>query len=132
MGIIDKVKDFMGDKTHVKGFVEGFGSFVKQSGGVEGLKAKFDKEGAGAIYDSWISTGPSLPISKEQVEKIMGNQFIQDIAIKMGVEPSIAAEKLTHMLPTIVNKLSPSGKLPDQLDESTLMDAATDFIKREH
>lgn len=132
MGMMEKVKGLLGSKTQVKGFTEGLNNYVKESGGMDGLKAKFEKEGAGAIFQSWVGTGPSLPITKEQLERVMGNQFIQDMAKKMGLEPSIASEKLTHMLPTIINKLSPSGKLPDKFDESSLMSAATDLIEKEH
>lgn len=132
MGIMDTVKGYIGDRTQVKGFAEGLNSYVKQSGGMNGLKARFEKEGAGAIFQSWLGAGPSLPITKEQLEKIMGNQFIQDMAKKMGLDTTTAAEKLTHMMPIIINKLSPGGRLPSDIDEKSLLAAAKDFIKKEH
>jgi len=129
MGLMDKMKDFAGKNTQATGLVSGLQNFVTQSGGINGLKAKFEKEGAGSIIQSWIGTGQNLPISKEQVEKVMGNQFIQDVAKKMGVEPSVASEKLSHMLPTVIDKLTPNGQVPTNLDEKGFMSAASDLFK---
>ena len=122
----------MGLMDSVKGFTDGLQNFVQQSGGFEALKAKFEKEGASSILQSWISTGPNLPITPEQIQKVMGNQFVQDMAKKMGVDPATAGEKLTQMMPKIIDQLSPNGKLPDKLDAASLMAAVTNFNKQEH
>lgn len=113
MGIFDTAKEMFGKNTQLGGFVTSLQSFISQQGGLQGLKAKFEQEGAGAIFQSWISTGPNLPISQEQVEKVMGNQFITDISAKLGVDPETAKHKIANMLPGIVDKLTPDGKLPD-------------------
>lgn len=62
----------------------------------------------------------------------MGSQFIHDIARKMDLEPSVATEKLSQMIPKIIDRLSPNGKLPDQIDAATLANAETNFKKEEH
>lgn len=69
MGIMDSVKGLMGNNPQLHGFVEGLQTFVQQSGGINGLKSKFEKEGAGSVLQSWISTGPNLTISPEQMQK---------------------------------------------------------------
>lgn len=132
MGIMDSVKGLMGNNPQLHGFVEGLQTFVQQSGGINGLKSKFEKEAAGSVLQSWISTGPNLPISPEQIQKVMGSQFIHDIARKMDLEPSVATEKLSQMIPKIIDRLSPNGKLPDQIDAATLANAAANFKKEEH
>lgn len=130
MGLMDTVKGLLGGNTQLTGFVDGLQNFVTQNGGMEGLKNKFEKEGAGSIVQSWISTGPNLPITNEQIQKVMGNQFVQDMAKKMGVDPATATQKITQMLPTIIDKLSPNGKLPENLDTKSIMTAATDLITK--
>lgn len=113
MGIFDTAKDMLGKSTQLGGFATSLQSFISQQGGLQGLKAKFESEGAGAIFQSWVSKGPKLPISQEQVGKVMGNSFITDISTKLGVDPETAKHKIAEMLPDFVGKLTPDGKLPD-------------------
>ena len=125
MSFMDTIKGFAGDSTQMKGFVEGLQGFVTQQGGLSGLKNKFEQQGAGSLLQSWISTGPNLPVSSEQIQKVMGSQFIQDTAHKMGLDPATAAQKMTQYLPMLIDKLSPHGALPENLDAKSLASAAT-------
>lgn len=125
MSFLDTIKGLSGDTNQMKGFVEGIQSFVSQQGGLSSLKNKFEEHGAGSILQSWISTGPNLPVSTEQIQKVMGNQFLQDTAKKMGIDPTTAAQKMTQMLPMLIDKLSPHGTLPENLDAKTIAAATT-------
>lgn len=122
---MDTIKGLTSDTNQMKGFVEGIQSFVSQQGGLSGLKDKFEQQGAGSLLQSWISTGPNLPVSSEQLQKVMGNQFLQDTAKKMGIDPTTAAQKMTQMLPLLIDKLSPHGSLPENLDAKSIAAAAT-------
>lgn len=112
MGIFDSIKGALGDNPQLAAFATGVQGFVDQNGGLSGLKAKFEQNGAGSIVQSWISTGPNLPITPEQLQKVMGNQFVQDAAAKLGIDPTTATQKLTEMLPTLIDKMTPNGQLP--------------------
>ncbi len=130
MSIFDTVSSLVGGNSQLTGFVSGVQAFISQQGGLDGLKTKFEKEGAGPLIQSWISTGPNLPISQEQIQKVMGNQFVADMAKKMGVDPTTASQKLTEMLPKLVDTITPNGTLPEKFDAATLMTAASKLISK--
>jgi uncharacterized protein YidB (DUF937 family) len=77
------------------------------------LIATFQKQGLGDIITSWIGNGENLPISGEQVLAVFGSGQIQDIAQKLGLSLSDASGAVAGMLPQVVDKLSPGGRLPD-------------------
>jgi uncharacterized protein YidB (DUF937 family) len=90
-----------------------------KTGGLEGLVESFKNKGFGDIMSSWIGTGQNQPISKDQILNVLGKDQIQKMAEKAGVSPEEASGGLTSLLPEIIDKLTPSGKLPDSglLDE---------------
>ncbi|MCU0626889.1 MAG: YidB family protein [Gemmatimonadaceae bacterium] len=81
-------------------------------GGVQGLVQKFEQGGLGEVARSWVGTGQNLPISAEQLQKVLGNEHVASLAAKFGIDPSEAAGKLSALLPGLVDKLTPEGKLP--------------------
>jgi uncharacterized protein YidB (DUF937 family) len=130
MGFTDMFKNVTEKNPQLKGLIGGLQSFVSQQGGLAGLKAKFESEGAGALMQSWISTGPNLPIAPEQLQKIMGQKFVQEMAAKMGIDPQMAQQKLTEMLPKLIDRLTPNGQLPASVTETSLMQAASEIITK--
>jgi uncharacterized protein YidB (DUF937 family) len=87
-------------------------------GGLSGLLGKLDAEGLGDIGQSWVSKGANLPISSEQLTKLLGNEQVAAIAKKLGVSPEGAASQLSKLLPDAVDKLTPDGTVPDSADLS--------------
>jgi uncharacterized protein YidB (DUF937 family) len=86
----------------------------KQSGGLAGLVTTFQKNGLGDVVSSWISTGKNLPISADQIQRVFGNQQVSQIAQKVGIEPEKVTATLASVLPGLVDKLTPNGKVPSQ------------------
>jgi len=43
--------------------------YLEKHGGVEGAVAEFDKAGLSEKVKSWVSTGPNLPITAEEIQK---------------------------------------------------------------
>ena len=84
-----------------------------QTGGLQGLVQSFMQKGLGDIVSSWVSTGPNLPVSIDQLHAALGHETIQSLAQKAGVAPEIAGSVLSQVLPVIVDKLTPEGKLPE-------------------
>jgi uncharacterized protein YidB (DUF937 family) len=62
---------------------------------------------------SWISTGENKSISPEQLQSALGQEKLSQFAKQAGVSGSEASAALAGMLPGLVDKLSPDGKLPD-------------------
>lgn len=81
--------------------------------GNDNLVHAFQSHGLGDVLSSWIGTGTNLPITGEQVSKVLGEDQIAQIAQQTGVDRSAVSEHLSQMLPIIVDKLTPDGKLPD-------------------
>jgi uncharacterized protein YidB (DUF937 family) len=81
-------------------------------GGISGLVSAFQKNGLGDVVASWISTHTNLPISAEQIQSVLGQGPLQDLASKMGLSTDAVASTLSEQLPGLVDQLTPDGQLP--------------------
>jgi uncharacterized protein YidB (DUF937 family) len=81
-------------------------------GGLLGLVQSFQHGGLGEVVNSWVSTGQNLPISADQISSVLGGSSLQDIAAKLGMTPEQASGHLAELLPQAVDKLTPTGQLP--------------------
>jgi len=89
-------------------------SFIQQHGGVQGIVAQLEKQGLGATVQSWVGTGPNQPISPDQVHQVFGSGSLAQIAAKAGLNPQELAQKLSQVLPTAIDKLTPEGRVPSK------------------
>lgn len=87
-----------------------------QPGGLSGLVQTFQEKGLGGIVNSWVGTGQNLPISAEQIQGALGSEKVKQLAAKAGISPDVASSKLAELLPTVVDKLTPDGKIQEGLD----------------
>ena len=83
-------------------------------GGISGMVQAFHTNGLGGVINSWISTGQNQPVSSAQIEQVLGCAPVQALAQKLGIDPNQASSILSQMLPTVIDKLSPNGTVPDQ------------------
>ena len=97
-----------------------------QTGGLEGLVETFKNKGLGNIMASWISTGQNLPVSGEQIRQVLGSEQIQQFAQKTGASKEEISGGLASLLPEIIDKLTPNGKLP----ESGSLEQGLSMIKK--
>lgn len=90
-----------------------------KTGGLGGLVESFKNKGFEDIMSSWIGTGQNQPISKDQILNVLGKDQIQKMAENAGISQEEASGGLASLLPEIIDKLTPNGKLPDSglLDE---------------
>ncbi|TIX45888.1 MAG: DUF937 domain-containing protein [Mesorhizobium sp.] len=68
--------------------------------------------GAGDEVDSWVSKGSNRPVQREQVEKAIDPQTLDDLAEQTGLSHDELLDRLTRELPDAVDKLTPDGQLP--------------------
>lgn len=94
-------------------------------GGLQGLIQAFQGKGLGDIVSSWVGTGQNLPISAEQLKSGLGSDLIGQLAAKIGISPEVASSRLTELLPAVVDKLTPEGKVP----EAGLLQQGLDFLR---
>lgn len=81
-------------------------------GGLSALVQQFQANGLGSIIQSWVSTGPNQPITAQQIQQALGSDKVKQIAARIGLDPNVVTQKLSTMLPQIVNHLTPSGQIP--------------------
>lgn len=97
------------------GLLSGGGS---AGGGLGGLVEQFQRAGLGEVIGSWIGTGRNMPVSAEQLGQALGSDTVAQIAQQLGVDPSQAALQLSHILPEVIDRLTPNGQLPVQTGAS--------------
>ena len=98
-GLLDGVKDLLTSAS---------------SGGIEGLVKKFKEKGLGDTISSWIGTGENKPITGDQIHQVLGQDTIKKLAEKAGISTDEISKKLASMLPQVIDKLTPNGKLPEE------------------
>jgi uncharacterized protein YidB (DUF937 family) len=81
-------------------------------GGLSGMLQSFHDKGLGGLVSSWVGTGQNLPISADQIQNVLGSDQVKELAAKAGISPDIASNALTQLLPTLVDKLTPNGEMP--------------------
>jgi uncharacterized protein YidB (DUF937 family) len=110
MGLFDAVAGAMGSAGGGQGgdLMQVVMKLVQQNGGLEGLVAKFQQGGLGDVVQSWISTGPNLPISPDQLGQALGPDALQ----QLGAGGQDLLGPLSQLLPQVVDGLTPNGRRP--------------------
>ena len=80
--------------------------------GLTSLVNNAQSQGLGHAVQSWVRTGANESISPQQVQGLLGEGRINEVARRVGVPPTVASAALSQILPILVDKLTPQGKLP--------------------
>jgi uncharacterized protein YidB (DUF937 family) len=80
-------------------------------GGLAGLVQTFQKNGLGEIVNSWVGTGKNLPVTPQQIQQGLGGDLLKQLAAKAGISTEAAGTQLAGLLPDLVDKLTPTGKI---------------------
>jgi uncharacterized protein YidB (DUF937 family) len=91
----------------------GVGAGFGGGGGLDALLRQFREAGLGAQADSWVSTGPNLPVSGDQLRGAFGDAQMDDLAGRMGLSTGDLSSQMAQMLPDVVDRLTPQGRMPD-------------------
>lgn len=81
-------------------------------GGLGDILDRLRNVGAGDEVDSWVIKGSNRPVRREQVEKAIDPQTLDDLAEQTGLSHDELIDRLTRELPDAVDKLTPEGQLP--------------------
>ncbi|MDG2531131.1 MULTISPECIES: YidB family protein [Caulobacter] len=125
MSLLDNLMGALGGQGDLAETVKSLGV----TGGVGGLVDAFQKGGLSEVAQSWVSSGQNLPVSPEQIQAVLGSGVVGQFAEKLGVDPQTAAAKLSEILPGLVDKLTPGGKLPDEGLGGAVGDLLGGFLK---
>lgn len=112
--VVGAVTSKLGGQGNVQnGLVEAALSLINNNaGGLSGLVQAFKDKGLANVAASWVSTGKNLPITPEQIQSVLGNSQIREIAQKLGLSEEAASSQLSQTLPMVVDKLTPEGQIP--------------------
>jgi uncharacterized protein YidB (DUF937 family) len=81
-------------------------------GGLGGLVEKLQKGGLGNAINSWIGQGQNQPVSPGQLGSALGPDIIKTLAQRSGMSEEELTKQLSQLLPGLVDKLTPQGRLP--------------------
>ncbi|HNP34842.1 MAG TPA: YidB family protein [Woeseiaceae bacterium] len=96
-----------------KAAMEMFSSTSGAGGGLGDLVSSLKSGGLGDAVSSWLGVGDNQAVDPAKLEKALGSDKISSFARQAGISGSEASTLLAGMLPGIIDKLSPDGKLPD-------------------
>jgi uncharacterized protein YidB (DUF937 family) len=81
-------------------------------GGLGGLLNKLQKGGLGNVTNSWVGSGQNQPVSPGQLGPALGSDLIKTLAQRSGLSEEELTKQLSQILPGVVDKLTPAGRLP--------------------
>lgn len=114
MGILDSLKAWLATpegsqlEASVLHQVLGDGS----QGGLSTIVKKLNDAGYGDKVKSWLSDGKNIPITGDELQEVLGNAKVRELAAKYGVPVDQIGPLLAQYLPKAVDKASPNGQLP--------------------
>jgi uncharacterized protein YidB (DUF937 family) len=82
---------------------------IEKHGGVQGVVAQLEQQGLGGTVRSWVGTGANMAITPDQIHQAFGSDVVKELAAKVGLSPDVLAAKLSQVLPTAIDKLTPAG-----------------------
>ena len=82
-------------------------------GGIGDLLGKFTKAGLGGKADSWVGGGANQALTGKEVRRALGDDEVARIAREAGVSKRQAAGGLASLLPNLIDKATPDGKVPE-------------------
>jgi uncharacterized protein YidB (DUF937 family) len=80
--------------------------------GLGGLLERFQQGGHGNVINSWIGSGQNQPIQPGQLGTVLGPNIIKALAQSSRLSEAELAKQLSRILPGVVDKLTPNGRVP--------------------
>ncbi len=81
-------------------------------GGLGGLLGQLTQGGLGDAVQSWVGSGQNQPVSADQLGDALGGDQVDAMAQQAGMSSGDLLSQLSHLLPQVVDKLTPNGQMP--------------------
>lgn len=124
MDILNTIQSALGGGGKKDDLMSSITQLLGGQGGLQNLIGQFDAKGLGDIIGSWVGTGQNKSISPDQIKNVLGSDVLGSIASKLGLNVNDLSGQLSNLLPDVVDKLTPNGKVP----EGDIMSQATDLL----
>ena len=89
--------------------------------GLGGLVKQFQQKGLGNVVDSWVNRGQNQDISSRQVSDALGSDVVNQLARRTGLSRDEVISELAKVLPGVVDRMTPDGRLPTPNELQRLM-----------
>jgi uncharacterized protein YidB (DUF937 family) len=89
--------------------------------GLGGLLNKLQQGGLGNATDSWVGSGQNQPVPPNQLGSALGPDVIKSLAQRSGLSEDELTQQLSQVLPSLVDKMTPNGRLPTAAELSRMM-----------
>lgn len=113
MDILNTIQSALGSGDKKDDLMSSVMGLLGGQGGLNSLISQFTSKGLGDVIGSWVSTGKNLPVSSDQIKSALGDDAIKNIASKLGMDSNDVTSQLSNLLPQVVDKLTPNGKVPE-------------------
>jgi len=124
MGLLDNIGSGMvgklagqlsGGSSHNDKLIGAAAKLVSGSGigGLSGLTQMFAQRGHADTVNSWVSTQRNRAISPNDVQDVLGQERVREVANEAGVSEQEASQGLSNILPRLVDQMTPDGKVPE-------------------
>jgi uncharacterized protein YidB (DUF937 family) len=87
-----------------------------------GLVNKLQQGGLGDVVNSWVGSGQNQPVSPSQLGSALGPSVIKTVSQLTGLSEDDLTKQLSQVLPGLVDKLTPNGRLPTVAELSKMME----------
>jgi len=87
-------------------------------GGLSSLLQSFQQNGHGDVINSWIGPGQNRPIAPDQLHQALGPEAVNNLSRLTGLPQDQLLSELSRVLPGVVDKLTPQGRMPDPAEMS--------------
>ena len=87
-------------------------------GGISSLLQSFQQNGHGDVINSWIGPGQNRPIAPDQLHQALGPEAVNNLSRLTGLPQDQLLSELSRVLPGVVDKLTPQGRMPDPAEMS--------------
>jgi uncharacterized protein YidB (DUF937 family) len=82
------------------------------------LLQSFQQGGHGEVMNSWIGPGQNQPIAPDQLHQALGPDAVNNLSRLTGLPADQLVSELSRVLPGVVDKLTPQGRIPTQAEMS--------------
>lgn len=124
MDILNTIQSALGGGSKKDDLMSSVMQLLGGQGGLQSLISQFDSKGLGDVIGSWVGTGQNKSISPDQLQNVLGSDVLGGIASKLGLNVNDLSNQLSNLLPGVVDKLTPEGKVP----EGDIMSKASDLL----
>jgi uncharacterized protein YidB (DUF937 family) len=85
-------------------------------GGLGNLLRRLQQSGHGDIINSWVGPGENRSITPDQLHQALGPEAVNNLSRMTGAAPNQLLSELSRVLPGVVDRLTPQGRVPDQAE----------------